>query len=222
MDPNLEVLQVIQVALFVIPTVYFLALGLMIMLRPVLVLSRRWLLLVFLPLLAANPLAFIEASLRNEVAVVTDWAFWALLGVDLLLAGAVFWLFRGYSVYGLSEAQVREGLVTALRAAGWQVEASQAERKTPLSRAQQVTLLTIRRDGEAESFWLLGRAGEVTIGSRSRMALGRLGPVLAALRAHPDADSTPGRSLGILYLVLGVVFAVLTWIFFFEPRIFVL
>jgi hypothetical protein len=194
----------------------------MISLRSVLVLSRRWLLLVFLPLLVANPLAFIEANLRNDVTVITDWAFWVLLGVDLLLAGGVFWLFRGYSVYGLSEAQVRDGLADTLRAEGRRVEVSQAERKTLLSRAQHVTVLTIGQDGAAETLWLMGRAGEVTVGSRSRAVMGLLRPALTALRAEPSADGTRSRALGILYLVLGVVFAVLTWIFFFEPRILVL
>ncbi|MCB2214362.1 hypothetical protein KQH50_03085 [bacterium] len=222
MDPNLEVLQVIQVALFAIPTIYFLVLGLLILLKPVVVLSRRWLLLVFLPLLVANPVAFAEANLRNDVAVVTDWTFWALLGVDLLLAGAVVWLLRGFSVYGLSEVQVRDGVTAALQAAGWQVDVSQAERKTLLSKAQQVTVFTVERDGACETFWLMGRAGEVTVRSRSRSVFGHLRPVLAALQATPASDGMQSRALGILYLVLGVVFAVLTWIYFFEPRILIL
>jgi hypothetical protein len=222
MDATLEVLQVLQVALFVIPTIYFLVVGLLTLLRPVIVLNRRWLLLVFLPLLVANPLAFVEADLRNDVVVISDWAFWVLLGVDLLLAGGVFWFFRGYSVYGLSEAQVRDGLVEALRAEGRDATAAPGERKTLLSQAQPATRLTLTEGASSETIWLFGRAGEVVIHARSRAVMKRLRPALAALRTHQDVGGDANRALGILYLVLAVVFAVLTWIFFFEPRILVL
>ncbi len=222
MDADLEVLQIVQVALFTLPILYLLVMGLVILLRPVAVLNRRWLLLVFLPLLVANPLAFAEADLRNDVAVVSDWAFWALVGVDLLLAGGGLWLFRGYSVYGLDEAQVRDGLVEALRAAGRTAAVSQDEQKTLLSKPQNVTTLTVTQGGAAETIWLTARAGEVVVHTRSRVMMKQLRPALASVGKNQREGGSPQRALGVLYLVVAVVFAVLTWIFFFEPRILVL
>lgn len=222
MDANLEVLQILQVALFTIPILYLLVLGLVILLRPVAVLNRRWLLLVFLPLLVANPLAFAEADLRNDVTVVSDWAFWVLVGVDLLLAGGGLWLFRGYSVYGLGEAQVRDGLVEALRAAGRTVAVSQGEQKTLLSKPQNVTTLTVTQGEAAGTLWLTARAGEVVVHTRSRVMMKQLRPALASVGKNQREGGSPNRALGMLYLVVAVVFAVLTWIFFFEPRILVL
>lgn len=222
MESKLEILQIIQVALFSIPTVYFLILGLFILLRPVTVLNRRWLLLVFLPLLMANPLAFAEADLQNGIPVVKDWAFWVLLGVDLVLAGGVLWFFRGYDIYGLSEAQVRDGLVKGLRAQGREVEVSQGARNTLLFRSQNATILNITQGEAAETIWLMARAGEVVLQSRSWTVMNQLRPILASLRSSQRESGSANLALGVLYLVLAVVFAVLTWIFFFEPRILVL
>ena len=48
-------LQILQVSLFAIPVIVLIALGLVILLRPVAVINRRWLLLTFLPLLVGEP-----------------------------------------------------------------------------------------------------------------------------------------------------------------------
>ena len=47
-------LQNLQLILFSIPVLYLLALGLLILFKPVTVLDRRWMLLAFLPILVDN------------------------------------------------------------------------------------------------------------------------------------------------------------------------
>jgi hypothetical protein len=37
-----------------------------------------------------------------------------------------------------------------------------------------------------------------------------------------NGSRTISRAVGVLYLVLGLVFAVLSWLFFFEPRLFII
>jgi hypothetical protein len=99
---------------------------------------------------------------------------------------------------------------------------SQGEQKTLLSKPQNVTTLTVTQGEAAGTLWLTARAGEVVIHTRSRVMMKQLRPALASVGKNQREGGSPNRALGVLYLVVAVVFAVLTWIFFFEPRILVL
>ena len=72
----------------------FLILGLLILLKPVLILHRRIFLLIFLPLLLANPLALLEEfSLPGEIPSL-DWRLVLVLVFDLGLIVAAYWFFQ--------------------------------------------------------------------------------------------------------------------------------
>ncbi|MBG0770934.1 MAG: hypothetical protein H0S82_04460 [Anaerolineaceae bacterium] len=212
-------LQILQVSLFAIPVTVLIVLGLVILLRPVAVINRRWLLLTFLPLLAANLLAIVTNDTANGVATLPDWRFWANVTVDLALAAGIsFWL-RGFAVYGLPLTTVETLCRDALIAQGIEVSVRIGEKRTLLTTERQATIFSVNIEGKEEEIWLTSRTGEVVIQADSAQGKALAKQILPLLRNHQTPYAFQHHAVGILYLVLAVVLLVLGWIYFFEPRL---
>ena len=212
-------LQILQVSLFAIPVLVLIVLGLVILLRPVAVINRRWLLLTFLPLLVANLLAIFTNDTANGIAVLPDWSFWANVAVDLALAAGIsFWL-RGVAVYGLPLTVVETLCRDALVGQGIEVSARIGEKRTLLTTERQATIFTVVVGGKEEEIWLTSRTGEVVIQADSAQGRALAKQVIPILRNHQAPYAFQHHAVGILYLVLAAVLLVFGWIYFFEPRL---
>ena len=213
-------LQILQVSLFSVPVIVLIVLGLVILLRPVAVINRRWLLLTFLPLLVANLLAAVVGDTQNGIDLLSDWRFWAMVVVDAVLAvGIGFWL-RGVALYGLSMATAEALCKEALEAQGYSVTARIGEKRTLLTTVPQATILAVTIEGREEEFWLIHRAGEVVARTDSRRGMSLLRRnVLPILRSHQTPYVFQAHAMGVLYLVLAVMLLTFGWIYFFEPRL---
>ncbi len=214
-----QTLQILQVTLFAIPILGLLALGLIILIRPMNIIDRRWLLLVFLPLLLANLLATWENDSLNEVAALTDWRLWLVLVTDLVLGVGLTLGLRGILIYGLNVSDTVYLLAEALHGAGFEVNSHLGEKRSLLAAAQTADILTVNAEKGPEDIWLTSRAGEVLIRVGSRRGLAILRKAIPAVRSTQSEYAFSEHAIGIIYIVLGVVFAVLSWIFFFEPRL---
>ena len=212
-------LQILQVALFTIPILALLVHGLIILFRPISIINRRWMLLVFLPLLAANLLAIWENDSLNEVTALTDWRLWLILVTDLALGTGLTLGLRGMVVYGLSISDAAYLVGEALMALGFDVDSHPGEKRTIWAAAQTAEILTVKTEKGGGDIWLTSRAGEVMIRADSRKGLAVLRQVFPKVRSSQSEYVFSAHATGILYIVLGVVFAVLSWIFFFEPRL---
>ena len=211
-------LQILQVSLFAIPVIVLIALGLVILLRPVAVINRRWLLLTFLPLLVANLLAIVMNDTENGIAPLPDWQFWAFVAVDLALAAGISLWLRGVAVYGLPLTTVEMLCRDALLAQGVEVSPRIGEKRTLLTTEKQATIFTVVIDGKEEEIWLNSHAGEVVIRADTARGRALVKQVLPVLHKHEAQYAFQYHAMGILYLVLAVVLLVFGWIYFFEPR----
>ena len=98
----LQFLQTLQISLFAITLLGVFTLGVLILVKRILTFHRRIFLVIFLPLLAANPLALLEELALPGGNASLDWRVGLILGVDLALAAAGYVFLRGWLVYGLS------------------------------------------------------------------------------------------------------------------------
>lgn len=213
-------LQILQVSLFAVPVIALAALGMVILLRPSAALNRRWLLLTFLPLLLANLVSIVMNDAQNEIATLSDWRFWVIVAVDLVLAVGIWVWLRGVALYGLPLAQAELLCKDALEARGYSVAARVGEKRTLLTMAPQATILTVTlADGEQEEIWFTSQAGEVIVRADSRQGMALLRRLLPPLRSHPVTYVFQEHVMGVLYLVLALVLLVFGWIYFFEPRL---
>jgi len=213
-------LKILQVSLFAVPVIVLIVLGLVILLRPVAVINRRWLMLTFLPLLVANLLATVMGDMQNGIDLLPDWHFWAIVAVDATLAvGIGIWL-RGVALYGLPLATAESLCREALETQGHSVTTRVDEKRTLLTTVPQATILTVTIEGREEEFWLTLRGGEVMIRMDSRRGMSLLKQkVLPALRGHQMPYDFQAHAMGALYLVLAVMLLTFGWIYFFEPRL---
>lgn len=212
-------LQILQVSLFAVPVLVLVALGWVILRRPVTVLNRRWLLMTFVPLLLANLAAIVMNDTQNAILTLADWRFWAIAAVDLGLAAGIWVWLRGFAVYGLTLPQAETLCRAALKAQGYDVSARVGEKRSLLVTAPQATILTVSlADGE-EELWLAERAGEIVLRADSRRGMALLKGLLSSLRTFPAEYHFKAHTMGILYLVLAVVLLVFSWVYFFEPRL---
>jgi len=213
-------LQILQVSLFSIPILVLVILGLVILLRPVAVINRRWMLLTFLPLLLANLLAVVMGDTQNEIAILLDWRFWAIVAVDMVLAvGISIWL-RGVALYGLELTRAKKLCREAIEAKGYTVSPKTGKKQSLLNTVPQASILSVTIEGREEDIWLTSRAGEVVIRADSRRGMSLLKQdVLPALRKVQTPYMFQAHAMGVLYLVLAVVLLVFGWIYFFEPRL---
>ena len=216
---NVEILKIFQVILFSIPVLALLVTGLIILLRPIAVLNRKWLLLFFLPLILANIAAIFTNESIGFQMLVTDWQFWLILCVDLAMAvvGAV--TIRGYAVYGLTPEQVEQVLLQAMTDAGYPATAARGHWKSNWGRASEAIIVTWEAGGGSRSCAITSRLGEVIIHTQSRSDLKPLSAFIGDLRHRTNEYEFSQHAVGVLYLVMAVILAVFGWIYFFEPRL---
>ena len=208
-------LQILQLSLFGVSILVLLALGAVILLNSVSVVNRRWYLAVFLPLLLASPAAFF-----SEDTVSSDWRTWlvAVAGVAVVVVLVV--VMRGYLVYGLGVDAVESALVRFIQADGGSVKSSFAERHSFWGSGRPARVLSIVQKSQQGFIWLTSRFNEVLIQADSAEATALLRQALPALRqVDQDESDFSSRATGFLYCVVALVFAVMSWIFFFEPRL---
>lgn len=66
------------------------------------------------------------------------------------------------------------------------------------------------------------RFNEIIVQAESKMGRQILKDLFPQILETKDAPMNKSRATGVLFIVLGLVFAVLGWIFFFEPRLILL
>ncbi len=206
-------LQTLQLALFGLSILTLLTFGTLILARPVNVINRRWYLAVLLPLLLANPLAVLEEEALLTVSWTVDWRTWLVLAASIGLLIYFVVTLRGMVVYGLSLESVEEQLTAAWQAQGFTVTAQAGENQA------ESRMLMVEFDGASAEIVLSARFREVRIQPGSAAGQNTLRQALPALRDSEAAEGVTFHMAGVLYIVLAVVFAVMSWIFFFEPRL---
>lgn len=215
----LQMLQILQLILFFIPVFTLLSLGAVILVKSVSVISRRWFLAVFLPLLIANPLAYIENRLTSETALGADWRLWLVIIADAVLVFVILRAFRGWAVYGFDADQVRALLQDYFRGQGLNSDGKEETRRSLWGQVWEGCVLSVELLEETASLWIIERFNEVHVRAHSSRGACLLKRALASVKQDEPHYDFSRHAVGILYLVLGVVLAVLGWIFFFEPRL---
>lgn len=215
-----QTLQTLQLILFAIPTLTLLAIGGVILIKPVSVINRRWYLLVFLPLLLANAAAILENDpSAGAFSSAANWRLWLVLIADLAMAVGVTLVFRGALVYGLNAAETEGLLASTLRDKGYEVHSHVGEKRVLWGSSLDARILTVNQDGQAVDLWITERFNEVIIHAESRNGFVLLKQALPEIPKVERPYDFKSHAMGILYIILAVVFAVLFWIFFFEPRL---
>lgn len=214
-----QLFQFLQIILFSIPVLTLFVMGLLILIRPVTTFNRKWFLLVFIPLLLANPIAIFADETLVPGDIFSDGLFWVVLGVDLVLAVLSFLALQGTVIYGVTPEQVITTLEKSLLGAGNAIEQVEGEWKTFWRVIPNATILTWKNNDEQGTCTITAQAGEVTIRAKSGTALKQLRPFLGSIDPLEKGYKFDRHAVGILYLVLAIVLAVFGWIYFFEPRL---
>lgn len=215
-----EIIQVLQIILFVVAVVSLWTMGALLLMKPVFILHRRWRLLVFVPLLAANLLAIIENNLSSGVGSALGGGFWLILGVDLFLSVGLWLASGGFQVFGLNPQEVMSMLALYCHEAGMAVTSFQEETTLFLSGKESVmNFIVDGGDPRPMHIKVWERHKETMIKAGSGAGNRVLREIFPLLRRARTVPTRKTRATGILYIVVGVVFAVLGWIFFFEPRL---
>ncbi len=212
-------LLTLQLVLFLIPILFLLALGLLILFKPVTIMDRRWMLLAFLPILLDNLLAIFGNETLSWEQILRDGYFWLILGADLTLAIGITLTMRGYVVYGLTPEQVAQALAQAMTDAGYTADAAQGEWKSIWGRASEAVVITWETGGQSRSCAITSRTGEVMIRTKARSDLRLLSAFMGKIRNVKNPYEFSQHAVGVLYLVMAFVLAVFGWIYFFEPRL---
>lgn len=214
-----QTLQTLQLILFAVPVVVLIGLGVVILIRPVSVISRRWFLAVFLPILLANPLALLEDNLQVGGPAVFGWRFWVILIADLAMVVWIVYSFKGFTVYGLTQEEVLTHLTAMLTEQDRSVTTRQGERPSLMGKAREGRVLSFEYEGGIEEIWIAEQYHEVHIRAASAQGRRFLRGAFASLRKVQKPYNFSWHAMGVLYIILAVVFAVFSWIFFFEPRL---
>jgi hypothetical protein len=210
----MQTLQILQVILFSIPILTLLAIGVIILFRPVSILNLGWFLVVLVPLLLANTLTI----LGGDGNVHLDWRAWLILGADLaLIAGAVLFS-RGFIVYGLTLETVERIVVDTLTQIGFAVDTYSTEKRDLFGKSRDARLLTAEQAGQTARLWITASFHEVLVRPEPQQGTKFLRQALPTLRDEMVPYDFKTHAVGVLYIILALVFAILTWIFFFEPR----
>jgi hypothetical protein len=215
----LQSLQILQIGLFAIPVLGLVTIGLLILIKPILILHRRYFLILFIPLLLANPLALLEETLLPGENTTLDWRLWIVLAVDLGLILAGYWLLGGWQIYGLSEAGATDAIKSWFNEHGWAIDAEVSARTTWWSNKRQARRFQAERENETLIFWLTIQGNEIQLQGENRKTQKYLRQMLANLQHAEKVFQIQEHMAGVLYIILGIVLAVLVWIFFFEPRL---
>lgn len=205
--------------LFIIPGVVLITMGVVILAKPVSVIDRRWYWAVFLPLLLANPLALIENSPIWPGIGPVNWRVWLILAADIFLVVWIILAFRGYMIFGVNVGEVHSTLKDALESMGCEVKIRTGEKRALWGRAWEAQILDVSRSGQSAEIWMTERFNEVVVHADQRSDRPLLKTVLPSLRQLEKPYFFKDHAMGILFIVLAVVFAVVGWIFFFEPRL---
>ncbi len=210
-------LQILQLTLFGLSILTLLIFGGLILARPVNVINRRWYLAVLLPLLLANPLAVLEDQALQTGGWMADWRIWLVLAASIGLLVYFIVTLRGTVVYGLPLDAVQASLAAAWTAEGLTVEVREGEK--PPGSAGDILVLAVETNGVTADIKLLARFKEVRVQPGSAEGQNLLRHALPALRKTSPTPGFTYHAASVLYLVMAVVFAVMGWIFFFEPRL---
>ncbi|HCU57780.1 MAG TPA: hypothetical protein DF984_06100 [Anaerolineaceae bacterium] len=209
----------LQLVLFLVPILYLLVLGLLILFKPVTILDRRWMLLAFFPILLDNLLAIFGNETLSLAEILRDGYFWLILGADLAIGIGITLTMRGYAVYGLTPEQVELALVQAMTDAGYVAGAAQGEWKSNWGRASEAVIITWETKGQSRSCAITSRTGEVMVRTKARSDLKQLPAFIGKIRNVKNPYEFSQHAVGVLYLVMAFVLAVFGWIYFFEPRL---
>ena len=210
-----QTLQILQVVLFAIPTLTLLGIGAAILLRSVSIVDRRVFLGVFIPLLLANTLSILQSETRLQM----NWRAWLILVADLALIAGAVWASRGFQVYGLKADDVERILGEALVKQGFAVDIHSGEARDLWGRVREARFLTAHTDQQKQSFSITPRFNEVLLRGDQRHDERYLRQALPVIKGQQVPYDFKAHTVGVLYIILALVFAVLAWIFFFEPRL---
>ena len=209
-----QTLQVFQVILFGIPSLALLAIGMIILHRSVSIINRRWFLAVLIPLLIANTLTIFADNGQMNLG----WRTWLILGADLVLILGSIWATRGFQVYGLPAEVVEQVLTASLIQQGFTVNTHSAEKRDVWGRTREARHLAAVKAEQEHVLWITERFNEVQIRVERSADTHLLRQSLPALQEEKVPYEFKAHAVGVLYIVLALIFTVLTWIFFFEPR----
>lgn len=209
-------IPVIQVGLFAFSALVLFVIGFIILLKPVVILHQRWLILVILPLLLANSLSLFLNISEGMALQPSDWRFWLVIAADIAIIVYLVRNLRSYEVHGLRAIRAADLLEQSWQSAGSPVRRERQELSNWWGNSRTVDLLQI---DESHSVSVSDYLNEALIRANNRETGQMLRSQFAELRAGKEARSPRLRPMGILYLVVSTVFAVLVWILFFEPRL---
>lgn len=209
-----QTLQTLQVILFGIPTLALLGIGVVILCRSVSIVDRRWFLAVLIPLLIANTLTIFTDTGQLSLS----WRTWLMLGANIVLVVGSLWMTHGFQIYGSHAEAVEQVLTQFLQKKGFTVNAHSVEKRDLWGRTRDARRLTAVKDEQMHVYWITERFNEVLMRAERSEDTNMLGQSLPALRKEKLPYEFKAHAVGVLYIVLALVFAVLTWIFFFEPR----
>ncbi len=215
----LRFFQILQIGFFTIPILGLILLGFLILIKPIFILHRRYNLLAFVPLLLANLLALIEKFTISGGKLALNWQLVLVVAVDLSLIIGGVWLLRGWQIYGLSQVEAANTLKRWFDERGWTIITENTEKSTWWGTLHQANKGQATRGDEALTFWLTRQGNQVQLQGENRKAQHYLHQTLSSLQHVEKPDQTRGHLAGVLYIILGIVLAVLVWIYFFEPRL---
>ena len=214
-----QTLTIIQIGLFALPMLSLFGLGVVILVKPVNVINRRWYMAVIAPLLLANPLVVLDNTLRSVGEISLGWRFWLVLVVDILLLVGLTWRFRGYLVYGLSVSDIEETLARAFESQGLDVRKNIGVKSSLLGWTGDAQVLTVVEESQPTDIWISERYREVLLQADTKQGYQRLKGELHVIRETDQPYWINAHIMGILFIIFAFVLAVMLWIFFFEPKL---
>ena len=209
-----QTLQALQVILFCIPILALLAIGVVILHRAVSIVDRRWFMAVLVPLLIAN----ILASFTGNDQVNPNWRTWLMLGANAILIIGSLWVTHGFQIYGLPVETVEQVLTQFLQQQGFTVDKRSAEKRDLWGRTRDARRLLAEKNELAHVFWVTQHFNEVLVRAERKADSRILQQSMPGIRTIQIPYDIKQHAVGVLFIILALVFTVLTWIFFFEPR----
>jgi hypothetical protein len=170
-------------------------------------------------LLLANPLAILENNFTQPQFLWGDWQFWIVIIADLAFLVFAILLFRGYQIIGLDASEVMSVIKNSLIDSSDEVDLSVGERRLLWTTYPNALVLTSKQPDCVMELWAVERQSEVLLHSHSAQGREQIRKIIPLLRAVEKPYDFKVHAVGVLYIVLAVVMAVLGWIFFFEPRL---
>lgn len=207
-------LQLLQVFLFSISIITLLGIGVLILVRAVSIINRRVFIILLIPFLLANSVALIESE-----SIFINWRTWLILGSNLVLSVGVIWYAHGLQVYGLCPEAIQMVVLEVFNQQGYTVDASTTKKRDFWGKTRDACMLTLQKGELQHQIWIVNRFNEVSIRTLRQHDSGILQSVIAPLKNQNVPYDFKAHASGILFIVLALVLAVLSWAFFFEPRL---